>query len=481
MREDDTRASLSSLRDTCYPLVRYSAVSAWLSLGTVSREPSAGRDEQDVVEGNEAVTIIRRIGAVALAAPLAMGVPVLAALPAQAATTDVIAPADGAVITSGSELTAKAHFDFALTMQLWVKGPGIGNRFLQERILAGNLSGTFPIRRNGSYTVTMRGKQTGHDYGHSTFQVRIAPATPTGVSARGSGSKLVVKWNRGSEDDLSGYALSGSGVRSTSGTAGSLCQGTRCSATLAMTRTSGPVSVGVRARRPSGSGGSVYSGSATASAMAVGGSAGLPGGAAPSVPLGSSGLPGTGTPLMPLNDQSPVTLPSVRPDGAMSGFAYPAPQIATDSPRTQNVAATERLQWGKSVGIALILLIAAAHLGTWTRRLRVAQAGTSSSGMAARIARGGTGRKRVSQARRRIARAEALAKTAAVTSDDDEAGEGAGRDAAPSGGAKVVDSASDAGKVTRRPAALGRRSSGVSVRIARSASSAMPKRGHRRK
>ncbi|TMQ87391.1 hypothetical protein ETD83_39885 [Actinomadura soli] len=361
------------------------------------------------------MTITRRIGAVTLAAPLAMGVPVLAAVPAQAASTGVTAPANGSVVTSGSQLTARARFDFALTMQLWVRGPGIGDRFLQERFLAGNLSGTFPISRNGSYTVYLKGKQTGHVYDDSTFQVRIAPAAPTGVSARVSGSKLVVKWNRGHEDDLNGYTLSGSGVESTSGSVGSLCQGTSCSASLSMTRSSGPVSVGVRARRPTGSGGSLYSGTVTASAM-VAGSAALPGGVgAPSLPSGG-GVPGAGTPLTPFNNESPVTLPSVQPDGATPGFAYPAPQIAADSPTTQNVAATERLQWGKSVGIALVLLIAAAHLGTWTRRLRVAQAGMSSSGMAARIARSGTGRKRVSQARRQIARAEARAKTAPVMS-----------------------------------------------------------------
>ncbi|MFI0374309.1 hypothetical protein ACH35V_41175 [Actinomadura sp. 1N219] len=432
------------------------------------------------------MSITRRIGAVALAAPLAMGVPVLAALPAQAASTGVTAPANGSVVTSGSQLTAKARFDFALTMQLRVKGPGIGDRFLQERFLAGSLSGTFPIPRNGSYTVYLKGKQTGHVYDDSTFQVRIAPAAPTGVSARVSGSKLVVKWNRGLEDDLNGYTLSGSGVESTSGSVGSLCQGTNCSASLSMTRSSGPVSVGVRARRPTGSGGSLYSGTATASAMAAG-SAALPGGAAPSLPSGS-GLPGTATPLTPFNNESPVTLPSVQPDGATPGFAYPAPQIAADSPRTQNVAATERLQWGKSVGIALVLLIAAAHLGTWTRRLRVAQAGTSNSGMAARIARSGTGRKRVSQARRQIARAEARAKTAPVLAVVEKAKDGLGESVPSAGDAKAIDSPGEKAtpgekaKATRRPAALGRRSGGgVNVRIAQSPSITKRKPGRRRK
>ncbi|TDD14858.1 hypothetical protein E1287_42555 [Actinomadura sp. KC06] len=426
------------------------------------------------------MTITRRIGAVAVAAPLAMGVPVLAALPAQAASTGVTAPADNSVVTSGSQLTAKARFDFALTMQLRVRGPGIGDRVLQERFLAGSLSGTFPIPRNGSYTVYLRGKQTGHVYGDSTFQVRIAPAAPTGVSARVSGNKLVVKWNRGLEDDLNGYTLSGSGVRSTSGSVSSLCQGTNCSASLSMTRSSGPVSVGVRARRPTGSGGSLYSGTTTASAMAAG-SAALPGGAAPSLPSGS-GVPGAGTPLTPFNNESPVTLPSVQPDGATPGFAYPAPQIAADSPRTQNVAATERLQWGKSVGIALVLLIAAAHLGTWTRRLRVAQAGTSNSGMAARIARSGTGRKRVSQARRQIARAEARAKTAPVLAVVEKDKDAQGESVPSAGDAKALAVSGEKAKVSRRPAALGKRSGGgVNVRIAQSPSITKRKHGRRRK
>ena len=404
------------------------------------------------------MTIIRRIGAVSLAAPLAMSFPVLAALPAQAATTSVITPADGAVITSGSQLTAKAHFDFAITMQLRVSGPGIGDTFLAEKGLSGDISGTFPITRNGRYTVALKGKQTGYIYDSNTFTVRIAPAAPTGVSANVSGGKLVVKWNRGLEDDLNGYALSGAGVKSKSGSLGSLCQGTNCSATLSLTRSSGVVSVGVRARRATGTGGSLYSSTSSAT-TAVGGSGSLPGNA-PSLPSNSS-VPSASTPLTPFNNESPVTLPSVQPDGATPGFTYPAPQIATDAPKAQNVAATDRLQWGKSVGIAIILLIVAAHLGTWTRRLRVAQAGTSSNGMAARLARSGTGRKRVSKTRNQIARAEALAKTAPVLS------------AATRSGSKS--------RPARRPATLGQRSSGVNVSIAKPAPGKKPARGHRRK
>jgi hypothetical protein len=419
------------------------------------------------------VTITRRIGAIALAAPLAMSFPILGALPAQAATTSVIAPADGAVITSGSQVTAKAHFDFAITMQLRVSGPGIGDTFLAERGLSGDMSGTFPITRNGTYKVFLRGKQTGHIYDSNTFTVRIAPAAPGGVSANVSGGKLVVKWSRGVEDDLTGYALSGSGVKSKSGSPASLCQGTSCSATLSLTRSSGAVSVGVRAMRSNGNGGTLYSTTSTATALVGGGGTGstVPGGSAPSLPSSSS-VPSASTPLTPFNNESPITLPSVQPEGATPGLAYPAPQIATDAPKAQNVAATDRLQWGKSVGIALILLIVAAHLGTWTRRLRVAQAGTSSNGMAARVARSGTGRKRVKKAREHIARAEARAKTAPVMS-----AVAAAKPAGAKDGGRAASKTK--AKSARRSASAGKGSGGVNVRIA--SPEAKPKRGGRRR
>ncbi|WP_173097828.1 hypothetical protein [Actinomadura verrucosospora] len=392
-----------------------------------------------------------------------MSLPVLGALPADAATTAVISPANGAVITSGSSVTVKAHYDFALKMQLRVDGPGIGDTFLKESSWAGDLSAPLELRRNGTYKAYLKGSITGQVYDSNTFTVRIAPAAPTGVSASVSGSKVVVKWNRGYEDDLLGYSLSGSGVSSKSASTASLCSGTNCSASLSMTRSSGAVSVGVRARRSTGTGGSLYSSPATATAMAGGGGTGsLPTGSAPSLPSGTSG-PNTSTPLTPFNNESPVTLPSVQPDGATPGLTYPAPQIATDQPKAVNVAATDRLQWGKSVGIALILLIVAAHLGTWTRRLRVSQAGASSLGRAARIARGGTGRKRVKSARERIARAEAIAKTGAVK----PAGKGAHAGDTMVLGAAPKKTKSKSG---RRSAATGGKPGGVDVQIARPAS-----------
>ncbi|WP_147339347.1 hypothetical protein [Actinomadura spongiicola] len=413
------------------------------------------------------MTFMRRIGAVALAALLAMGVPVFAAAPAQAAAPSVITPANGAVITSGSELSATARFELALTMQLWVEGPGIGNKFLQERVLTGKLSGTFPIGRNGEYTVYLRGKQTGRIYDSNTIKVRIAPAVPSGVSARVSGRELVVGWKRGSEDDLTGYTLSGSGVASKSGSVGSFCQETSCSTKLSVTRSSGLVSVGVRARRSAGKGGSLYSGTATASATVSGGSR-LQGGDSSSA--GSGRLPGVDTPLAPLNDQSPVTLPSARPDGAAPGVAYPAPQVANGATEAQHVAATDRLRWAKNIGIALILLIVAAHLGMWTRGSRVAQARVSRSGTAARMARSGTGRERVRQAQREIARAEALAKAAPAELGDAAKERGENLNGSRSGDTVAHTLSFKDVKAVGSAASAGERSAGVVVRVAGSTS-----------
>ncbi|MFI6514401.1 hypothetical protein ACIBF1_02420 [Spirillospora sp. NPDC050679] len=323
------------------------------------------------------------------------------------------------MITSGSAVAVRAQFKDAIKMQLRYNGPGTGDTFLNERAFNGSLSGSIPVSRNGRYTVYIKGWPTGQVYDTNTFTVRIPPARPSGVSASASGSKVTVSWNLGLEDDLTGYSVGGPGVSDKSGGVGAFCSGTSCSATLTAS-SAGSVAVSVRAMRSSGTGGSVASSAGTARATVSGGSGGSGGGGggnvpAPTYPSGTTPPPGNTTPLTPFNDQSPVTLPSVQPPGSTPGFIYPTPQIAGQAvPKASNAAASSSLQWGKSVGIAMILLVVAAHLGTWTRRLRVAQAGVSDKGMAARMARAGAGRKRVSKAREHIAAAEAMAKTATL-------------------------------------------------------------------
>ncbi|MFI0449118.1 hypothetical protein [Actinomadura sp. 6N118] len=416
------------------------------------------------------MTRIRRVGAVVLATGSAvLGLP----LSVDAATTSVLTPSSGSVIRSGSSVTARAHFDFAVSMELRVKTPGGGDTFLTKRGLTGDLSAPIYLERNGRYTVYLVGRPTNKVYDSNTFTVAIPPARPSGVSASVSGSKLNVSWNLGLENDLSGYSVKAGGVGSTSGSAGKFCSGTSCSTSLTLpSGTTGSVPVSVTAKRPSGSGGSVYSGTASTSANAGGGSTTPPpGSSAPTLPPGTTGPNPSGAPLTPFNNESPLTLPSVQPYGATPGFTYPTPQVLDQgNTKAQSVSATSSLQWGKSVGIALILLVIAAHLGTWTRRLRVAQAGVSSKGMAARMARGGTGRKRVRKSRERIARAEAVAKTGTLPPvGRASAMNGKGGDTAVLK-APAPTAASNRTSVKRRPAGLGR-PDGVDVQIAKPGSS----------
>ncbi|WP_146058958.1 hypothetical protein [Actinomadura rubteroloni] len=359
-----------------------------------------------------------------LVAPLAMGIPVFVGAAPASASTGVTAPANGAVVRSGGSVTAKATFDGSIVPvsgELHVTTPG-GSDLLVDRGMAfigpASLSGNVAIARNGKYTLTVR--RAGRTASTSTFTVRVPPARPSGLSAAASGGKLKVSWARGGESDLSGYTVNASGVGSQPGGVSKFCSGTACSATFAV-GSAGTVKVSVLAKRPNGLGGTVSSAAASTSVTIKGGTGGGGGGTAPLPTAGTTPpLPTAGnapqTPLTNLNGQSPVTLPSVQPDGATPGYAYPAPQVAGQStPTADNAMPMGPLEWSRNVGIALVLLVIAAHLGMWTRRLRVAQAGVSSKGMAARTARSGTGRRRVSKSRESISEAETLARTAVLT------------------------------------------------------------------
>ncbi|MFB4316306.1 hypothetical protein [Actinomadura sp. 21ATH] len=413
-----------------------------------------------------------------------MGLPVLGATPAQAAESTVSAPKNGSVIRSGSSVTAKAYSAWIFKTEMRAVIPGSGDTFLTKRdIGAGNLSATIPLRRNGKYEVYIK-KGIGGVEARSTFTVKIPPAQPSGVSAKASGGKLTVSWNLGLEDDISGYTVSAGSAGSKSGSAGSLCSGTSCKATFSVPASaSGTVPISVRAKRPDGLGGSVSSGAAATSASVGSGSTGSGGGGTGSLP-GSPPPNGT-APLTPFNDRSPVTLPSVQPDGATPGFTYPAPQVANQAnPKAENASAVDSLQWGRSVGIALVLLVVAAHLGTWTRKLRVAQSGVSVQGKAARTARGGSGRARVRRAREHIARAEAVAKTSEIVRPAGLAGakKAGPAKAAPSKDApKGARKAGEPAAARRRPATLGRSRDGVDVRIADPKGRHADGRGRRRK
>lgn len=286
--------------------------------------------------------------------------------------------------------------------------------------------------RNGSYTAKIEKKIFFWENKSSTFSLRTPPYSPKGVSASVSGKKLKVTWNLGPEPDLTGYEVSAAGAGSGTGSADAMCAGTSCAKTFTIpSSVSGRVSVVVRARRSNGSGGTITSPASSASVTVEGSSGGSNGGSG-----GSGGYPtpgGAGSPLLPLTQDSPISLPTVAPDGATPGFQYPtpAPEVAEQSPVSapdaRRVAAVNDLQWGKSIASALVLLIVAAHLGAWTRRVRVTSGVANGSGMAARISRAGSGRARVRMAQASIAHAEAAAKAAELS---EAAGKHASRKAA---------------------------------------------------
>lgn len=84
--------------------------------------------------------------------------------------------------------------------------------------------------------------------------------------------------------------------------------------------------------------------------------------------------------LSPQNNGSSLNLPSVAPDGS-GNFQYPAngqnPQVASPAGK-QRLASEEQstnpAQWGRSIAIALVLLMLSAHLTMWNRRHRVTAA-----------------------------------------------------------------------------------------------------------
>jgi hypothetical protein len=316
---------------------------------------------------------------VVLATPLAAGVTVLGvSAPAQAAS-GITAPGTATII-KGSTTTVSAQADNVLNAALQVAPPG-SNSF--ETIASGgNLLGTtylskaVSIAKNGVYQVRLTGGLTGTTFDSRSFTVRVPPAMPAGLRTNASGRQVVVRWKRGSESDLVGYKVAAAGTTTRTRSTKDMCADTECMTTITFPAgAGGQVPVFVTALRSDGAKGTVGSKAATSTVdLANGpGSGGLTD--------GGLGLPGTPSdvPLNPLQDNAPIDLPSVTPDGATPGFQYPAPEPevaapAESAPAARNAAAATPLQWGKSLGIALILLLLAAHLGTWTRRMRVAEA-----------------------------------------------------------------------------------------------------------
>src|SRR5262245_56213033 len=148
-----------------------------------------------------AVTSIRRLRALTLAVSLTAGVVAFGhGAVAQAAGSGIASPPGNAVITHGATTTVAAHLDLLVTGHLYVRGPGSGDQRIGGGIGPRDVSGSVNIGRNGAYVVTLKGLLGTID--QQTFYVRVAPARPDGVDAAVSDHKLVVRWDRGHEPDL---------------------------------------------------------------------------------------------------------------------------------------------------------------------------------------------------------------------------------------------------------------------------------------
>ncbi|WP_344448503.1 hypothetical protein [Actinocorallia aurantiaca] len=298
-----------------------------------------------------------------------------AGVPAQAkaAAAPQITPASGSVITSSS-VTIRVK-----------SAAGGGTLHVDGRPVA--------TGKNKWLTYTINGKTTPNgtvkvkldalipwDEASSTFRMAVPASAPSGVTASvTANNKVTVKWNKGTEPDLTGYTLSGD-IGSKSISAGSC--GAQCSVTLAAgPSASGQATIQVVAKRS----GAAASGATTRTVRLKGTGQPQTGNDNNS---GPAPAPGPSTYTWPEQSQGPA-LPSVAPNP--DGFSTESPGVITYPTPTDpevldpsvvsmdsttgltGTLADESLQWGKSMAIALVLLLCAAHLGTWTRRLRMAR------------------------------------------------------------------------------------------------------------
>lgn len=335
----------------------------------------------------------------ALATPLAIGLTVVGVTAPAQAESGISSPAE--TVTSGSSITVSAKVNNVVRADLQVAPPGGGYSTIAS---GGNLLGptrlsnSVGIPRNGTYQVRLKGSVTGGIYDTQSFKVRVPPAAPSGLRSSVQGNKAVLRWARGAEPDLTGYQVAARGVPSRVLSTAALCNESECGTTVTLPKgLTGQVSLYVRSLRSDGSGGTVGStpsaSKATVAAPRTTSAAATQRttAAAPT----TAGLPGTPpvNPLTPLQSNSPITLPSVTPDDATPGFQYPAPvpevamPPAAGAPKAQNVSATSPLQWGKSLALALVLLIMAGFLVTRTRRARLAEASTGGAAVKGRARR----------------------------------------------------------------------------------------------
>jgi hypothetical protein len=346
-----------------------------------------------------------RIGALMVAAPLVAGV-LLPGTPADAAAVGAkIYVANGYVATHSFTIKAKTA---AGGGSLLIDGASHG--YGKNTTLSYAFDGH--SQSNGRHTIKVQGTNTllWWDSASVTFTSAVPAAPPSGLSAAVSGSKVTVTWNQGQEPDITGYRLSSSVKSFTVGTGA--CGGTQCSKTFNAGTASGTLAISVAALRR----GAAASAARQTSAKLTG--SGAPTSTSPNnnnAPVPSGGNNSVPLPIPSGFDTPAPKKPQVFPQVTSKPFAYPTPTAETAGDTNLLTAGSHdpvepdgALQWGKSVAIALILLLAAAHLGTWTRRLRAANATT---GRADLFVTPGSAHARVQSSREQIEAALLAART----------------------------------------------------------------------
>ncbi|GAB3660247.1 hypothetical protein GCM10027589_21890 [Actinocorallia lasiicapitis] len=322
-------------------------------------------------------TVQMRMRALLVAAPLALAVlgPAVPA-DAQSAAKPTITPGNGQVVTSS-------------TVTISVKSGFVGGKLVVDGVLRDqgankNLTWSFNghNRRNGPVKVMLQDPVPFNSV-ESTFVLAVPPSAPSGVQAKVSGNKITVSWNRGGEPDLTGYSVTTSLGGGKSVGVGS-CGG-RCTTTLSVGAAGGQLGIQVVAKRrgaePSG---------ATSRTVRLAGTAPPssgnnnnpvpPPGNNWSAPSNNGNNPNPfpnvnpppGDPFSTVSPAPEASAPELSPDDGSDIDTSLLPQPVADSRMSTT---EESLQWGKSIAMALVLLLCAGHLGTWTRRLRAARSG----------------------------------------------------------------------------------------------------------
>ncbi|MQA93836.1 MAG: hypothetical protein GEV11_04045 [Streptosporangiales bacterium] len=334
------------------------------------------------------MTSVHRVATGAIAASLVAGLTVVATATPAAAATKITSPSEDTVASSATKVTAT--LDVLTKGRLLVNPPDGPERVADTGYKSISTTVGGSSVPNGTYEVTLQSALTALwvDRDKVTVVVRDAPSTPDGVTATRSGRKVTLRWDAGSEPDLVGYeAVSSFGetVRTS---------GTSATFTVPSSAAGRRVGFGVKARRHTSPGSSstissptsnteyvTMPGASTARESSGGGRAGGAGGLDDS--YGEVAAPSALPDLEPLSKNSPLSLPNVSPD---QEFQYSDPegdQAVTGLPeakKSPQVRAAEAIaslspqRWGLGAAAALLVLLVAAHIGTWSRRLRPAPA-----------------------------------------------------------------------------------------------------------